>query len=149
MLYTIGTSNRSFQEFAKPLISLGVRNAIDVRSRPYSRFAHFNKNRLELALSELNIRYIWMGRALGGYREEDISAAEIRCALGELVRVSADAPTVMFCSEGEPSNCHRTWDIGQTLITDFGLAPVNILRNDELEEMTATLGRCGVQVNAS
>ena len=147
MLYTIGTSNRSFEDFVRPLRSYGVTTAFDVRSRPYSRFRHFNRDRLEAALADRRIAYRWLGETLGGEATVHINSHEARRTLTELVDMCRTANGVIFCAEHDPASCHRTWAIGKALLGQFDVSVLNILKNDELEPIDHTLQRMGVRVN--
>ncbi len=147
MIYTIGTSNRSLRAFIRPLQRLDVTIAFDVRSRPYSRFRHFNRDLLEAALADEDICYRWLGATLGGEGAAPINSCEVRAALRELVDTCRTENGVMFCAEHDPANCHRTWTIGKALLEDFGVSVINILRNDELEPIAETLHRMRVRVN--
>lgn len=53
LIYTIGTSNRSIDEFIEILKKYQIKTAIDVRSFPKSaRFPHFNSDSLKVALEK-------------------------------------------------------------------------------------------------
>ena len=68
LVYTLGTSTRSPQEFIDLLSSHGVEVVVDVRKFPSSRFEHFHRGKLASLLSESGIDYVYMGEELGGYR---------------------------------------------------------------------------------
>ena len=63
LIYTLGTSTRSREEFIKLLSSHGVAVVVDVRRFLSSRFEHFRREKLEGLLSEAGIDYIYMGRS--------------------------------------------------------------------------------------
>lgn len=67
-LFTIGHSNRSFEEFLKILKKFEIEVLADVRRFPSSKFNHFKKEFLEKILPENGIEYIWIEK-LGGYRK--------------------------------------------------------------------------------
>ena len=46
-IYTVGTANRSKEEFVLLLHSFGIEAVVDVRRFPTSKFAHFRREELE------------------------------------------------------------------------------------------------------
>lgn len=70
IVYTIGHSNRSLEEFLDLLEEFGVEVLVDVRKSPTSRAnPHFSRDFLERALRERGIDYVWLGEELGGWRK--------------------------------------------------------------------------------
>ena len=55
LIYTLGTSTRSPNEFIELLTSRGVEVVVDVRRFPASRFEHFRREELAGYLSEAGI----------------------------------------------------------------------------------------------
>lgn len=101
----------------------------DVRSSPYSRLhPHFSRPALAAALRSHGIRYIYLGRELGG-RPDDPSCYEngqvvyerlartraFQAGLKRLQREAAAHRLVIMCAEEDPLACHRTLVIGQEL----------------------------------
>ena len=93
----------------------------DVRSRPHSRFKQFRKKELERALAEADIAYVFLGRELGGKRDEpecyvDGAKDYARIArlpifqegLKRLNGLAREHTVVLMCAEREPLDCHRT-----------------------------------------
>ena len=68
LIYTLGTSTRSPEEFIELLSSHDVEVVVDVRRFPSSRFEHFQREKLSGLLSEAGIGYVYMGEELGGCR---------------------------------------------------------------------------------
>jgi len=67
-VFTIGHSNRSFEQFLSLLKEFGICLIADIRRYPSSRkFPHFNRLTLSERLSVENVRYLWL-EALGGRR---------------------------------------------------------------------------------
>lgn len=86
-LFTIGHSNRSFEDFLSLLKVFKVCVVADIRRYPSSRkFPHFNREALLKLLSEQNIRYIWL-EALGGRRYTPLEIPAGR---------RADASSILF-----------------------------------------------------
>ena len=67
VVYTLGASTRSGEEFIELLTSHSVKIVVDVRRFPSSRFECFRRENLAGLLSEAGIDYVYMG-GLGGYR---------------------------------------------------------------------------------
>src|SRR5688572_19377894 len=65
-LYTVGHSNHPIERFLALLEQHGIKVLADVRSTPFSRFnPQFNRERFKQTLAEHNIRYLFLGDALG------------------------------------------------------------------------------------
>lgn len=111
LIYTLGTSTHSPEEFIELLTSHGVEVVVDVRKFPSSRFEHFNRERLTKLLGEVGIAYISMGEELGGYRRGGYSnftaTAEFQKALKKLEKIAWERKTAIVCAERFPWRCHR------------------------------------------
>jgi len=72
-LFTIGHSNRSLSELISLLRENKIEVLIDVRSWPTSKkYPHFNRENLSESLKAEGIRYLWLGKELGGYRKDGL-----------------------------------------------------------------------------
>jgi len=111
VIYTLGTSTRSIEEFIELLVSHGVEVVIDVRRFPSSRFEHFHREKLAGLLSEAGIGYIYMGEKLGGYRRGGYrnftATAEFQSGLKKLEEVACERKAAITCAERFPWRCHR------------------------------------------
>ena len=68
MLYTIGHSNRSMEEFLELLKEHEILEVVDIRSLPGSnKYPHFNSENLANVLAENGLKYFWLPK-LGGLR---------------------------------------------------------------------------------
>ena len=74
IIHTLGTGNRSPEEFIGLLRAYGLEMAADVRSSPASRFPQFRREALAQILGEAGIGYVYLGKELGGYRDEGYEA---------------------------------------------------------------------------
>lgn len=144
-IYTIGHSNLARSAFEAHLVAREVALVVDVRSRPRSRWSHFNQGALRDSLTALGVRYDWLP-ALGGLP----AAAELHLPSGdvdvEALRASADyvraldmvaelarsVRTVIMCSEGDPLQCHRTLWLEPDLALR-GLVVEHILRDGRFD----------------
>jgi len=136
-LFTIGHSNRSFEEFLSLLKAFEIRVVADIRRYPSSRkFPHFNHEVLLQLLNKQNIRYIWL-EALGGRRyagkndkspntgikspgfrnyADYMTSDKFRAAVQELLSIAAGAQTAIMCAEKFYWKCHRR------LLSDYLIA---------------------------
>jgi uncharacterized protein (DUF488 family) len=111
-IYTLGTSNRTLEEFLGLLEEFGLELVCDVRSFPTSeRFPHFRRDRLEAELEKAGFRYAWMGKELGGYRrggyEAYMGTEDFKKGLKRLEEMARERRTAVVCAERFPWRCHR------------------------------------------
>jgi uncharacterized protein (DUF488 family) len=139
-IYTIGHGNRTLEEFISLLQRYEIAFVIDVRSQPYSRYTpHFSRDALQASLQEQQMRYVFMGDALGGRPEDEqcyvngkpeyaiiktkpffLQGIErLRTAWEKQLRVA------LVCSEAKPQDCHRSKLISNTLV-EQGIAVAHI-----------------------
>jgi uncharacterized protein (DUF488 family) len=128
-LLTIGHSRHPLADFIGLLRRHGVAVLADVRSHPWSRFSpHFNRQRLERALADAGIRYVFLGEELGarsadpacqrdGRVDYDLLAARpgFVAALAGLRAAAQGATHCLMCAERDPLECHRTLLVGVRL----------------------------------
>lgn len=129
-VFTIGHSNHEEPEFLALLQRHRIQVVVDVRSQPYVKYAtHFNADQIKPALASAGIRYLFLGRQLGGRPEE----AEFYDAEGYVLygRVAASPRflegirrlekgieqfrVALLCSEEDPATCHRHLLLGRVL----------------------------------
>ena len=66
-LFTVGHSNHSMDEFIALLKKHEIQVLADVRSSPYSAYVtHFAREELEASLKQTGIKYLFLGKELGG-----------------------------------------------------------------------------------
>ncbi|MCX7630433.1 MAG: DUF488 domain-containing protein [Geminicoccaceae bacterium] len=132
-IYTIGHSNHPLEKFLELLEEHAIEVLVDVRSQPFSRYVpHFNKPELEKALARKGIRYLFMGRELGGrpndrslYDEEGgvdyeklSETPSFREGLARLIREAQKHRIACMCAEEDPAKCHRGWSIAPRLVKE-------------------------------
>jgi uncharacterized protein (DUF488 family) len=130
-VFTVGHSNHSAEKFAVLLRRHGIEVLVDIRSRPYSRHApQFNAKGIEAIVSGDGIRYLYLGRELGGRPEEDSfydAKGRVEYAMVERSRPFLDGikrvqweirsnRTTLLCSEEDPACCHRRLLVGRALV---------------------------------
>lgn len=132
-VFTIGHSNHTVERFIQLLMEYKVNVLVDVRSQPYSKYAsQFNMEQLKQTLLEAKIRYLHMGKELGGrpdrqdYYDSEGYVLYNKIAEDELFRQGIhrletgiqDYRVVLMCSEEDPSQCHRHLLISRILAKD-------------------------------
>jgi uncharacterized protein (DUF488 family) len=111
IIYTLGTSTRSEQEFVELLKHYHIETAVDVRSFPQSRFEHFNRENLTRMLEGEGFGYVYLGKELGGFRKGGYLAytktAPFQEGISNLEEIGREGVTAFFCAERFPWKCHR------------------------------------------
>lgn len=112
IIYTVGHSNRTLEEFISLLKEQKIKIVADVRRFPYSpRNPQFNRENLEQALKAAGMEYIWLGNELGGYRsggyEEHLKSPEFQKGLEKLEFIAFHKRTAIMCAEKLWFRCHR------------------------------------------
>ncbi len=128
-IYTIGHSNRSFEEFIVLLQAFGIKTLADIRSLPGSnKFPNFNRENLADVLPQNGICYLWL-RKLGGLRRSrkefqspnnGLTNSSFRGyadymgtsdnfleGVHELVETASESITACMCAEAVYWRCHR------------------------------------------
>lgn len=153
-ILTVGHSNHDLEFFVGLLDAHCVTALADVRSSPYSRFnSQFNRERLAESLKGSGIKYVYLGRELGG-RSDDRShhergrirydrlanTARFRDGLERIVRGAEDYRIALMCAEKEPLDCHRTLLVGHEL-DRLGVDVAHILPDKPLEPHADAMDR--------
>ena len=127
---SLGQGARTIDAFLAELRGHGCTYLIDVRSVPRSSFRpEFSRDQLEGALTGGDLRYVFMGDLLGGRPDDpscyiDGHVDYTRCqqrpffqrGIARLKAAHEQGLTVcLMCSEGDPSQCHRSKLIGVAL----------------------------------
>jgi uncharacterized protein (DUF488 family) len=128
----------------------GIDYVVDVRSYPYSRFAsQFDREEMAALLGSAGIRYLFMGKELGGRpsNEEHFDSEghalywamaaqpEFQAGISRLEKGSMRGRLAIMCSCGKPAECHRRLLVGKVL-TARGLELAHILPNGDLTTET-------------
>jgi len=126
-VYTIGHSTREWNDFIAVLKSHNIGILFDIRAFPMSRrLPQFNRERMEPALAEAGIEYVWE-KDLGGRRGKSLEkspntglrndsfrnyadymlSAHFADAVGRVVTSAQSKPTAIMCAERVFFHCHR------------------------------------------
>ncbi len=115
-LYTLGTGERTSEDFIEILFSFSINTVIDVRSFPRSKRAHFTKDALSQLLSENGLAYHFLGKELGGFRKGGYTAyimtTDFSRGIDSLEAIARKNLSVIICAERFPWKCHRKWISG-------------------------------------
>lgn len=129
-LFTIGHSGHPAPHLVDLLRRHGVVTLVDVRSRPYSKWApQYRKEALARTLDAEGIQYVFLGRELGGRPDGDeyfgpdgkldparrSLALDFLAGIDQLLAVAARGSTAILCAEEDPEGCHRRRLIAPTL----------------------------------
>jgi len=127
MIWTIGHSTRTLEQFIALLASFSIMQLVDVRHFPGSRkFPHFNKEALQASLAQISIQYehieslggrrkanpdspntAWRHPAFRGYADY-MQTAPFQQGIVQLEQVAAKQRTAYMCSEAVWWRCHRS-----------------------------------------
>lgn len=127
VLFTIGHSTHSIEEFIALLNAHDIRHLVDVRSIPKSRHVpQFNSEALAASLNAASIDYTHM-KNLGGRRHsrkdstntgwrntsfrgyaDYMATPQFAEGLNALTQIASATPTAIMCAEAVPWRCHRS-----------------------------------------
>jgi len=143
VIYTIGHSTHSIDEFIRILNAFAIEKVVDVRTIPKSRYnPQFNEEELREQLRRHNIDYVrleglgglrhttknsintaWKNASFRGYADY-MQTPEFSMAVDELIDLANVKRISIMCAETLPWRCHRS------LIGD-----VLLIRNIEVEDI--------------
>lgn len=123
VLYTIGHSKHTQQDFLKLLRLHKINCVVDVRSTPFSKFSpQFNRDEIKKYLNKCGIYYIEMGKEFGARRsdktlytnegyldfEKTAKSSEFISGIKRINKgVEKGLNIVFMCTEKDPIDCHR------------------------------------------
>ena len=128
---TIGHSNHQVEHFLDLLKSHSVQVVADTRSYPYSEYAtQFDQKPLKMALEANGIRYVFLGRELGGRPDGDefyddqghvlydrVAETELfQEGVSRIEKGIREYKVAMLCAEENPAACHRRLLVGRVLL---------------------------------
>ena len=127
VLFTIGHSTHSIEEFIALLDKHGIRHLVDVRSIPKSRHVpQFNSEALAASMNAAGISYThlktlggrrhsrkdsintgWRNTSFRGYADY-MATSQFADGLDTLIEIASTTPTAIMCAEAVPWRCHRS-----------------------------------------
>ncbi len=145
-MFTIGHSNQPADHFVELLRKFKVECLVDVRSKPYSRFRHFNREPLSKRLNGIGISYLYLGHELGGHPEnEDLYVAgrvtyervvalrEFRRGINRVIDEGEQHCVALMCTEENPAKCHRHPLLARMLM-EHGITVLHIRRDGSVQD---------------
>ena len=132
IIYTIGHSTHTFDDFLDMLQSFNIETVADICSLPGSRkFPQFNKENLEISLKSNGINYLhlidlggrrkvkkdsknnrWRHKAFKGYADY-METPDFEAGIENLEQIAMKQTTAFMCSEAVWWRCHRS------MVSDF------------------------------
>jgi uncharacterized protein (DUF488 family) len=146
MIYTIGYSAFTLDEFKEILTTRGITTVVDVRSLPQSSyFQSYNRDELPGLLREIGVNYVFLGDSLGArpsdptvYRNGRVDfrllfeSEAFRSGISRLCLAGRLSSLVLMCGEKDPATCHRSLLVARAL-SDKGLSVQHILSGGDVE----------------
>lgn len=156
VLFTVGHSTRSLDDFVHLLRHYGIECLVDVRTVPRSRHnPQFNKENLLPALPCHQIDYRHM-KDLGGLRHgltnspnrgwqnesfrgfaDYMLTPEFAAALQNLIELARESPTAIMCAEAVPWRCHRSLISDALLVRGIDVTHIISLASAKCHHLTA------------
>jgi uncharacterized protein (DUF488 family) len=140
VIYTVGTSTRSKEEFTALCREFKLQTVVDVRRFPTSKLPHFKKDSLSSELEHRGIEYLYLGNLLGGFRDEGYGrhtrSSDFQKGLDKLKEIARQSTAAFMCAERFPWRCHRRF-IASKLVQD-GWRVIHILDKEKTWEPTKT-----------
>jgi uncharacterized protein (DUF488 family) len=150
-VFSIGHSNQTLEDFLTLLERYGIEVLVDIRSYPYSKFTtQFNSPELKTTITRSGLKYLFMGKELGG-RPDDLAlydetgrvkywqVARTALFLKGLTRLLKGQETyrvALMCSEEDPLGCHRHLLVSRVL-AEHGVEVGHIRGDGSLQMETA------------
>ena len=146
-LFSIGHSNHPLEKLLALLRRYQIDVVVDTRSHPRSRVApQFDSRSLKAALRNAGIKYLYLGKELGGRPEGGefydaeghvlygrlAASPGFQSGLERLKRGAQSYRVAVLCSEENPEHCHRRLLIGRVLAT-HGFVLHHIRGNGQLQ----------------
>jgi uncharacterized protein (DUF488 family) len=112
---------------------------------PYSRYnQHFSREALRQSIEEAGIKYVYLGKEIGGRPEdpalyfpngkadyEMVAKTPLYLAgIERLLALATDRRVAFMCAEADYKSCHRYWLISRTLL-ERGVDVQHILHSGE------------------
>ena len=153
-LFTIGHSTHTLEFFLELLRIHDITAVADVRFSPYSRHrSHFNRDVFSQKLNEKGVKYVFLGRELGGRSKNPLCyengqvrysqlarRQEFRNGLDRLKKGALEYRIAIVCAEREPLVCHRTILVSPVLDKE-GLSIKHIHADGRLESHMEAMDR--------
>ena len=112
LIYTIGHSNRTVENFIQVLQFYDINRVIDIRRVPFSKkFSQFSRRPMEDKLRLLKIDYEFAGDDLGGFRTGGfvnyMQTNDFQQGMNRLQQIAYEKQSCLLCAEMNYLDCHR------------------------------------------
>lgn len=153
-VFTIGHSTHQSDWFVNLIKRYEIEVLVDIRSHPFSqRVPHFDLDAIRESVRAAGIRYVYLGRELGGrpadtnlYDEDGrvlygkvAETALFKTGIARLEKGVHRYRVALMCSEEDPAGCHRRLLVGRVL-AGLGILSSHI-RGDATVETEDNLSR--------
>lgn len=148
VIFTIGHSTRSIDEFIGLLETCEVRRIVDVRTIPRSRHnPQFDKETLPKSLKKCHIGYIHI-KGLGGLRHakkdsmntawrnasfrgfaDYMQTEDFKKSLERLIKLARQRTIAIMCAESVPWRCHRSLIADALQVRGIGVKHIMSLKS--------------------
>lgn len=165
VIFTVGHSTRSLDEFVELLRHYGIKLLVDVRTIPRSRHnPQFNKETLSAFLRNRRIGYRHM-KELGGLRHsrpdspnagwrnasfrgfaDYMQTPEFAKAVEKLIVLAGGKTTAIMCAEAVPWRCHRSLIADALLARGIPVREIISSTSIKTHELTAMARIEGIRI---
>jgi uncharacterized protein (DUF488 family) len=155
VVWTVGHSTRTAEEFIQLLKNYGVKCVVDVRTIPRSRHnPQFNAEELAATLNHAGIAYVhnaglgglrhprkdsintgWRNASFRGYADY-MQTEQFFRALEELIQLAQQELIAVMCAEALPWRCHRSLIGDALLVRGFRVDDIMSPSKTQLHELT-------------
>ncbi len=143
IIYTIGHSNRSIEDFVSLLKENRINLVVDIRRFPTSKWEWFKRENLEKTLSENGIGYIYLGDLLGGFRREGfrkyMETEEFKKGIMKVMELAKRHNLALMCAEKIVFRCTRL-SISRRL-EELGVRVIHIVNHNRSFELRSLKSR--------
>lgn len=156
VIYTIGHSTRTMEEFIAILKAYHIQLLADIRTMPGSRrVPQFNQENMKPTLKSAGINYIHL-KELGGLRHttkdsvntgwrnksfrgfaDYMQTPEFTKGLDELIQLAKKQTTAIMCAEAVPWRCHRSLVGDALLVRGFEVEDIFSEKKEQPHKLTS------------
>lgn len=152
IIYTVGHSTMTVDDFIKLIKIYSIDCIVDVRSTPYSQYAsQFNEAEIRYALQQEGIAYIYMGKEFGARRddatlydedgrlnfEKTAASQSFKAGIERIMQGIEKGYTIaLMCTEKDPMDCHRCILVGREINNLENCCVENVLSDGSLLKQT-------------